>query len=188
MTRERKYILIAGVILLACGLVYRFSPALADVFAVEEKADVMQTQIRKYQSVIAKKKGLQREKQVLGKRLNSIEKRLLPGSTAALAAVNLQEFIKKVAGAEGIEIETMRVMSARQAEGSSYTLVPLRFVITSDMRQLKDLLFQIESGPRLLIVRELRVDSRAERTPGEIRAIMTVEGVMPQNGSPGKEG
>jgi len=97
--------------------------------------------------------------------------------------VNLQEFIKKVADAEDIEIDSMRVMSARQEEGAKITLVPVRFVINSNARQLKDLLFQIESGPRLLIVGDLRIDSRAERTPGALRSVMTVEGVMPGNGS-----
>lgn len=182
LTRERKTILIAGAILLACALLYRFAPAISDAFSVGEEAEVMQAQIRNYQSVIAKQEGLQKEIRNLRDRLQSIEKRLLPGSTASLAAVNLQEFIKKVADAEDIEVDSMRVMSARQEEGARFTLVPVRFVINSNARQLKDLLFQIESGPRLLIVRDLRVDSRAERTPGELRSILTVEGVMPRNG------
>ncbi len=182
LTRERKYILTAGAILLACALVYRFAPAVSDAFSVGEEAQVMQSRIRNYQSVVAKQEGLQKEIRNLRNRLKSIEKRLLPGSTASLAAVNLQEFIKKVADAEDIEIDSMRVMSARQEEGARFTLVPVRFVINSNIRQLKDLLFQIESGPRLLIVRDLRVDSREERTPGELRSILTVEGVMPRNG------
>lgn len=188
LTRERKYILIAGVILLACGLVYRFYPALADVFSLEEEVAVKQAQIQKYQAVTAKKKGLQRKKNTLSKRLRALEKTLLKGTTTSLAAVDLQEFIKQVADAEGIEIESMRVMSPKQEEDSNYTLVPVRFVIESNIRQLKNLLFQIESAPRLLIVKELRVGSKAERTPGKIRSLIQAEGVMTMNGSPGKGG
>ncbi len=188
LTRERKYILIAGAILLACGVVYRFYPVLIEAFSVEEELAVKQAQIHKYQATIAKKRGLQRTKEALEKRLRTLEKSLLTGNTPSLAAVNLQEFIKQVAGAEAIEIDSMRVMSARQEEGSSYTLVPVRFVINSNIRQLKNLLFQIESAPRLLIIRELRVDSKAERIPGKIRTTMTVEGVMAGSGSPEKTG
>ena len=188
VSRERKYILIIGAILLAFGLIYRFYPALSDVFFLDQEAETLQAQIRKYQSVIAKKEGLQSEKSRLRNRLKSIEKSLLPGSTASLAAVNLQEFIKNAAEAEAIEIDSMRVMSTRQEEGLDYTLVPVRFVINSNGRQLKNLLFQIESAPRLLIIRDLRVDSREERTPGKLRATMTVEGVMPQNGGSGEGG
>lgn len=180
LTRERKYILLAGAILLLCGLLYRFYPSMAGVFAVDETVAVKQEQVRKYQAIIAKKKGLQKKKRLLRKRLQEHEKTLLTGTTASLAAANLQEFIKQVAAAGNIQIDTMRVMSARQEEGSGYTLVPVRFAIYSDIQQLKDLLVQIESAPKLLIVQELRIDSRAERVPGRIRSIMTVEGVMPR--------
>jgi len=74
LTRERKYLLIAGAILLACALVYRYAPALTDAFSVGEETELMQAQIRKYQSVIAKKKGLQREIRNLHNRLKSIER------------------------------------------------------------------------------------------------------------------
>ena len=181
LNRERKYILIAGAVLLICGLVYRFYPMFTDIFSVNEKIAVMQAQVQRYQTIIAKKKGLEKDIRSLRNRLKELEKSLLTGTTTSLAAVNLQDFIKKIAEAENIDIETMRVMSIKQKEDAKYTSVPVRFVIESNIRQLKNLLFQIESAPKLLIIRELDMDSLAHRGSGKIRSIITVEGMMTMN-------
>jgi hypothetical protein len=49
---------------------------------------------------------------------------------------------------------------------------------------LKNLLYQIENSPDLLIIKELSVKSLMPARPGEIEATITVEGVMPKNGAP----
>lgn len=181
MTRERKYILIAGVVLLAFGLVYRFYPALSGFFSVADQAAVKQSQIRKYQSVTAQKKSLQKQKKGLQKRLKNLETSLLTGTTASLAAVNLQDFIKKIADANEIEISSFRVLSPEsEKEEAKYKLIPVRFSITSGVQQFKNLLYEIETAPRLLIVTDLSVDSLHSQKPGRIRAKVTVAGVMPQ--------
>ncbi|MFO7839166.1 MAG: type II secretion system protein GspM [Desulfosalsimonadaceae bacterium] len=181
MTRERKYILIAGALLLSLGLIYRFYPVVADFFSVSETVAVKKEQIHKYQKVIAGKKGLQKQKKMLEKRLKTLEKSLLTGTTASLAAVNVQDFIKKIADTEGIDIRSMRVLNPEsEKEESKYMMIPVRFSITSGVRQFTNLLWQIESAPRLLIIQELSLDSLASQKPGKIRATVTVAGVMPR--------
>jgi hypothetical protein len=179
ITKERKYILIAGAVLLFLGLIYRFYPDLYDFFSVQEDIAIKQNQVEKYQSVIAGRKDLEKRKNILEKRLKSLEASLLSGRTASLAAVELQEKIKEAGrSAGGINIDSMRVMSTKKPEDSDYTRVPVRFTVTTDIRQLKELLYQLEAGPKLLIVQELRMDSQALRTPGQIRVTMTIEGIM----------
>ena len=186
MTKERKYILIAGAVLLACGLVYRFYPALSGYFSVADQAAVKQAQIRKYQSAVAQKKSLQKQKSILQNRLKKLETSLLTGTTASLAAVNLQDFIKKIADANDIEINSTRVMSPEsEKEEAKYQLIPVRFSITSGVPQFKNLLYEIETAPRLLIITELSVDSLHTQKPGKIRANITVAGVMPQEQTSG---
>ena len=181
MTRERKYILIIGAVLLVCGMLYRFYPAITGFFSVADEAAVKQAQIRKYQSVTAEKKTLQKQKSVLQKRLKKLEGSLLKGTTASLAAVNLQDFIKEIADANEIEISSVRVLSAETGEkDAKYALIPVRFSIISGVRQFKNLLYEIETAPKLLIVTELSVDSFHSQQPGIIRAHITVAGVMPQ--------
>jgi vacuolar-type H+-ATPase subunit I/STV1 len=185
LSREGRLILAAGAILLAAALVYRFYPALSEAFSVSDEVAVKIRQIRKYQEVIAKQDALRKEKKTLQKRLKSLESSLLAGSTESLAAVNLQDFIKKITSAGNMEIDAIRVLTPESGEGADYTLIPVRFTTISGIRQLKDLLFQIESARQLLIVQELSVDSLEPRRPGEIRATITVAGVMPKSGRQG---
>lgn len=180
MNRERKYILIAGALLLTMGLIYRFYPVITDVFSVSETVAVKKEQIHKYQKEIAGKKRLQKRKNLLEKRLKTLEKSLLTGTTASLAAVNVQDFIKKVADVEGIEIRSMRVLNPEsEKEKSQYMMIPVRFSIASGVREFKNLLYRIESAPRLLIIQDLSLDSLASQKPGKVRATVTVAGVMP---------
>ncbi|MFP4533082.1 MAG: type II secretion system protein GspM [Desulfobacterales bacterium] len=180
ITRERKYILIIGAVLLACGLVYRFYPALSGFFSVADQAAVKQAQIKKFQSETARKKSLQKQKSILQKRLKKLEGSLLKGTTPSLAAVDLQDFIKKIAEAHEIEISSTRVLNVEtEADEAKYALIPVRFSITAGVREFKNLLYEIEAAPRLLIVTDLSVDTLHSQKPGKIRAHVTVAGVMP---------
>lgn len=181
ISRERKYIFIIGAVLLACGLVYRFYPALSGFFSVADQVEVKHAQIKKFQSVAAQKKSLQKQKSMLQKRLKKIEGSLLKGTTPSLAAVNLQDFIKKIADSNEIEISSTRVLSAKtEEEAAEYALVPVRFSLTAGVREFKNLLYEIETAPRLLIITDLSVDTLHSQQPGKIRAHVTVAGVMPQ--------
>ena len=160
------------------GMLYRFQPLFYDFFSTEEEINIKLKQINTYQSVIEEKNDLQKKQIILKKRLNKLEGGFLTGSTASLAAVKLQDLIKKITEAEDIQIDSIRVLNPRQQDESNYTLIPVRFTIESNIRKLKGMLFQIESAPELLIIRELSIDSLALRTPGKMRASITVEGIM----------
>jgi hypothetical protein len=155
---------------------------LSGFFSVADQVDVKHSQIKKLQSVAAQKMGLQRQKHNLQKRLKKLESSLLKGVTPSLAAVNLQDFIKKISDANEIEISSTRVLSAKtEAEAAKYALIPVRFTLTAGIREFKNLLYEIETAPRLLIITDLSVDTLHSRQPGKIRAHVTVAGVMPQN-------
>jgi hypothetical protein len=184
LSREQKWIITIGGILLVMASIYRFYPTIQEAASVSDEAAVKIKQIQKYKDVIAKKKGLTAEKKRLENRLDKLEASLLSGSTPSLAAVNLQDFIKKISDAEGIDIRSIRVLGARSEKEQSYILIPVTFTFRSNTRQLKNLLYQIENSPDLLIIKELSVKSLMPARPGEIEATITVEGVMPKNGAP----
>lgn len=193
LNKERKNILIIGAVLLLIGIVYRFYPAIHDLFSVSDEIDIKKKNIEKYYQIVAKQKGIDRLKNQLGKIMDRAEAGLLTGKTSALAAVEVQGIINDIAGADNVKIQTMQVLNAKESKESEdlgYVPIPVKFSIKSNMLQLKDMIYKIESSDKLLVITELDVDAGARGETGEVRSTMTVEGVMkasPKEPAPAKK-
>ncbi|MEZ4566787.1 MAG: hypothetical protein R2860_07395 [Desulfobacterales bacterium] len=65
-----------------------------------------------------------------------------------------------------------------ESEGAGYVRVPVQFSMDSDILQFKDMIYQIETSSRLLVVSELDIRQLRSRDGYRIRSVVTVEGVM----------
>jgi len=181
LTTERKYLLIAAAILLLLGTLYRFG-ALPENFgngaatiALREKS------LGKYQASIRAGNGLGKRLMATGRLLERAETALLEGNTESLAAVNVQNALQKIAGQAGLELKSTRVMKAAKTDSPAYLAIPVNFAINGTMRQLKEIIYQIESAPTLLRITNLRISNGTGRESDQIQTTLTVEGYMKTN-------
>jgi hypothetical protein len=182
LNQERKNILIIGAVLLLIGTVYRFYPVIHEIFSVSDEVDVKEKNIQKYYQIVSRYKGVEKEKNQLSRMLDGASAGLLTGKTPALAAVEAQGIINDIAAADNVKIETIQVLNTKESEDLDYILIPVKFSIKSNIMQLKDMIYKIESSNKLLVITELIADVGSGRENGEIRATLTAEGVM--KGSP----
>ena len=178
MTRERKIILLAGAVLLVIGAIYRFWPAIVSTVSVVDEIAFKTEQVEKYQQIAARKDPVVKENAAVKKQFRLMENRLLTGSTPSLSAVEIQNTLNGIAEAVGVKFSTMRVMKAVESEGAGYVRVPVQFSMDSDILQFKDMIYQIETSSRLLVVSELDIRQLRSRDGYRIRSVVTVEGVM----------
>ena len=178
MTRERKIILLAGAVLLVIGAIYRFWPAIVSTVSVVDEIAFKTEQVEKYQQIAARKDLVVKENAAVKKQFRLMENRLLTGSTPSLSAVEIQNTLNGIAEAVGVKFSTMRVMKAVESEGAGYVRVPVQFSMDSDILQFKDMIYQIETSSRLLVVSELDIRQLRSRDGYRIRSVVTVEGVM----------
>lgn len=178
MTRERKIILLAGAFLLVIGAMYRFWPAIVSTVSVADDIAFKTDQVEKYQQIAARKDQVVKENAGIKKQFRQMESRLLTGSTPSLSAVEIQNTLNAIAEAVGVKFSTMRVMKAVESEEADYVRVPVQFSMDSDILQFKDLIYQIETSSRLLVVSELDIRQLRSRDGYRIRSVVTVEGVM----------
>ncbi|GBC60194.1 hypothetical protein DENIS_1145 [Desulfonema ishimotonii] len=179
MTKERKYILIIGAVLLVIGAMYRFSGEIGNLFAGGDETLVRQKQVLKYRKVVREKGLLQERFNVLNRTLSRSESGLLTGGTSALAAVDIQNILNDIAGRSQAEIRTMRVMRpVEPEEGGVYIAVPVQVALDVTIRQLEDILYRIENSPRLLKISNIRIRLPNTRNPEKIQVTFTVEGFM----------
>jgi Tfp pilus assembly protein PilO len=175
---ERKNILIIGAALLILGAVYRFYPSVSDFFSGSGDIDYQKNTIEKYLRVVSERKHLEKKKNLLNLELSRLEERVLTSATPPLAAVEVRGMINEIAQGNQVKIQTMQVLEAKDASELGYVAIPVKFSINSNILQLKEIVYKIESLSRLLIIKDLNVDISARGNPEEIRATMTVEGIM----------
>lgn len=86
----------------------------------------------------------------------------LSGETDALAAAALQDRISATAQGAGGDVRSMQGQEPKQEDG--LTRVGMNVQVVADIRSLRDLLYQLETGRPLLFVEDLEVRGRLRRT------------------------
>jgi len=176
LTRERKYILIGGAILLFLGLVYKTLPLFHGIFDGSAQIAAKEKQIARYQRSIEEGKELKTRLVALTSALEQGESGLLTGRTPSLAAVDMQNILNTITQKSGMEIQSVRVLKATKQEGAKYLSIPVTFSIVLTTRQLKEILYRIETFDKYLTVHEITIDAPLGKGREQLRVNMTVNG------------
>jgi len=171
--------------LLILAAIYRFYPLIGPFFTGSDEIHIKQDIIIRYQNVVGHDRQVETEHARVRRMLSRAEAGLLAGATESLAAVEIQNIINTIAVANNIKIDTMQVMKTRDAEEVGYARIPVRFSFGSDILQLKEMLYRVETHDKLLIVTEINTGLAIRARSGEIRSSVTVEGIMKKKGVAG---
>jgi len=178
--RSRKYLLIAGLVVLLIGAVYRIWPQMQDIFGAGNSIALKERQIVKYQATVKASENLEKDVESLKKALEKGEKGLLTGKTAALAAADIQKVLQEMAEKSQVEIKTVRVLKADSAKGGLYLSVPVQLSIFSTIGQLKEFFYKIMVSAKYLTVEKVAITVRRARK-GELKRVsanITVNGFL----------
>lgn len=89
------------------------------------------------------------------------ERTLLPGSTPAVAAAQLQGDLAGLAAAMGGEITTVQILEPESAP--PFARIGLRLSLSGDMATARDFLYAVETREPMLIVRRMDLSVAAAR-------------------------
>jgi hypothetical protein len=178
LTRERKIIFGVGVVLLMGGLIYNLLPALQGSPSDEEMLAVKQQRVIKYRAKLNAQSRLEARLQGARNRLRNAESGLLQAKTPALAAVDIQQVLTQIADKTEAEIKSMRILGSTAVAGEGYIAVPVEVTISSDIRQLVGVLYDIQNAPKLLRTKDIAIRSAGVRRGEKILTTLTVEGFM----------
>ncbi len=178
MTKERKYLLIIGGLLVLIGLAYNLYPTLQQLRPDDDQVLLKQQKIIKYERLLQRREPLEKRLAAAEKALSNAEQQLLTGKTAALAGADIQNIIGEISTANGVEIKTLRLLKADAKTHSYYMAIPVQFTVRATVRQLKDVLYGIETAGKRLTIREINVRPVRSRNSEDIQATITVAGYM----------
>ena len=176
---QRKYLFIALAILLFLGIVYRFFPAFKEAAFPDQEIALKEKRLVKYQEIVAAGSHMDERLASLDKALKTLETGLLTGKTAPLAAVEIQKILQEIADKSRVEIRSVRVLKPVELEDKRYVSIPVEFHVIPTIRQLKEVLFRIETSPKYLTVQKVNAQYFPDKER-RLRCHITIAGFMRQ--------
>jgi Tfp pilus assembly protein PilO len=114
----------------------------------------------------------------INQRLDAMSARFLPASTPAVAASELQKLIKDMATTANTEVRSERILPP--VERGELLEVPIEIAVSGEIRQLVDLMVQIERAPKLLVFQDVKIRVVNITQPKDLLATLTLAGfIMP---------
>ena len=171
---QRKYVLIVLAILVFLAVVYRFLPFFQELVSPDQKIELRERKLIKYRKMVETGQDLDKRLAVSNKTFKELEARLLTGKTPALAAVEIQKIFHKIANKSNVQVKKVKILKPRELDQESYLSIPVEFFILPTIRQLKEILYRIESSPKHLTVRKVRTQYSGNQS----RCYITIAGFM----------
>jgi Tfp pilus assembly protein PilO len=181
--RNRRKFIVAGLAVMAlAAMIYLFNSINRSTHRFHEALNLKQDKLDKYRQKVLEKKIMERELLSLQTTFKQAEAALLTGKTVSLAAAEIQQIVTNITNAAGAQIMTVRILQPDRSAKEMYVAIPVEVTVISTMRELTQLLYKLDSSPKLLRVIKLGIRSRARRRSSEgpvnITTTLTVEGFV----------
>jgi Tfp pilus assembly protein PilO len=176
-SRERR-VIVAGVILtvLIGGWVGLVQPRRESDRLAKELVPVREQVLSRRQQLVARKAAIAAELEATTARLEALGTRFLPAATPAVAASELQKLVKQVPPQPPTEVRSERILPP--VDRGELLEIPLEITVSGDIRQLVDLLSNLDQTPKLLAVQDLRVRVVNISQPKDLLATLTLSGFI----------
>jgi hypothetical protein len=178
--RDRRALLL-GALALALWAVLRFAVFPAWDWWQQERTELplRETALIKYRQALAASGVDRQTAESLENRLQESETGLLQGTTAALAAAEFQDWVRQTMSRHGIEPRSSQFMALRpQPDG--YAQVPVGLQLQCRLDQLVNFLSELRSGPKIVSVPRMQIQSAGDTEQRLLTVNLTVAGVMRQ--------
>lgn len=184
--RERTLALTAAIILVG-GLLYdRVVVPLMERRAVVREQLVLQPErFEKSLEYLTREAEINTQLEEARERVQSMDRLLLAGDTPSVIAAELQKVVRDIAAKEGVQIATTRVLDSADAGG--FLRIPIQVDVVGKIDQVANLIKDIDSNPKYLIVDEVNIRSagkrrarrnvRSRRESDELRVSLVIYGV-----------
>jgi hypothetical protein len=133
---------------------------------VREEIERSWEEVDHLHAYVARAEPVERERELLEKRLESLQSRLVPGDTGTLAAAHLQDHVTTVANDTAVSIQSAQVMREERL-GGGYRQVTVRLTVRATLKALADFLEGVEYGTMQLSVPFLQIDRRGAVRRGQ---------------------
>ena len=146
--------------------------------AAGELVPVREQLLARRLELVARKATITRELEATTAQLQALGDRFLPASTPAVAASELQKLVKEVALKASTEVRSERILPT--VERGELMEIPIEIAVSAEVRQLVDVLGQLEQARKILTVQDLKIRVVNISQPKELLTTITLSGYILQ--------
>src|SRR5690242_18481368 len=156
--RERGLVALTVLVLLAFAAKYAvITPFLQRRESVQRQLESQPQLLTKNLRYIGQKEAMLAALDAARVETKAQEPKLLTGDTASVSASDLQETVQALAARQGTQVITTRVLNPEPA--GSFSKIAIQMEIGGQIQQIANLIKDIESASKLLVIDEINVRS-----------------------------
>jgi hypothetical protein len=159
------------------GLAYRVLPLLGSISSNEETM-LKERQVVKYRQAAQERTALEEKSSTLKQTLEQLGSGVLNGETPSLAAADIQKIVDEISSRSEVSIKAVRVLKPEQSSFESYLNIPVELSFNCSIRQLKEILYRIDTSPKYLTVSKAQINVVEGSRYDQVQVFLTVTGVM----------
>src|SRR5262245_15660779 len=178
--RERTLVglaVVVGVVLL--GWMFVIEPILEHNRVTAELVPAREQVLLQRRELIARHPVVLAELEATGKRFDRLAEGFLTSGTPAVAASELQKIVKEMAAQARTEVRSERILPP--ADRGELLEIPVEIAVSCEIRQLVDLLAQLDGASKLLPVQDIKVRVVNLSQPKELLVTLTISGFILPN-------
>ena len=184
--REQRVLIFGSLVALAViGYLYGYEPLHNRIVRDQELIPALERSLTKARQLIAQRGALAQELHNLSTTIEEAKAKLLPGSTPALAASELQNRVKGLSNELGVEVRSERVLPT--VERGELVEVPVEITVSTGVRELTGLLYRLQVE-NLLTLSDVKVRVVSVGQPRELLTTLTISGYILSASQPPKPG
>ena len=177
---SQKKVLLGLVILALALLIYTYGiiPLGEAKKSADEEIASKQRVLEKYAEVLRSRKSVEESRDRVLKLNDEIQKKLLPGETPQLGAVNLQDIVKRLSDKNNMTLRSFRILEPKEA--SMYRKISLQIELNpvNSMRNLSQFLYDLEHQDKALMISDMDLLVFNPRMPNNIQGTLVISGLM----------
>lgn len=180
LSRRERVLIAASVVVVAfiAAWLLVVEPIREQNRVAEELVPARERVLARRNDLIARKPVITREIEQTTARIEQLSTRLLAAAAPPVAASELQKIAKDTATAAGMEVRSERILPP--VEHGEILEIPVEIAVSGEIRNLVQLLTQIETAKKLVVVQDVKVRVMNVTQPKDLLATVTLAGfIMP---------
>ena len=177
LNRE-KIFLYAGGLLFGLIVIYLLAvnPLYKKHLDTQSKIEQKGMLFNRYKAILAREDQLKERVMYIKKEFDVMDNVLLSGAKPSLAASELQSILENIIKKTGVTITNIK--NKRPLEKEAFYQIPIEITVESTLRELKDIVFQIENSDKFLLVKELSVRMVKSGNPETLKTRLIIDGFV----------
>jgi Tfp pilus assembly protein PilO len=175
--RERLLIAVGALAgLLVLGWTFGVQPIRDRFRNAADLVPVREQVLARRLELVGRRATITRDLETTNAQLQALSDRFLPASTPAVAASELQKITKEIAVKASTEIRSERILPP--VDRGELVEIPIEIAVSTEVRQLVDMLSRLEQAPKLLTVQDLKIRVINIAQPKELLTTITLSGFI----------